>query len=113
MPPFCRAKHELCDHGRSTECISRACHSCPPQKALHLRSLRTFTDDFGVVRKNGEEWLIKMSDTEMHIPSVYEEVSDPLSQVEFSFWFFENFLCPAVSWNKVSLCYWLPKFIWQ
>ncbi|KAK2176645.1 hypothetical protein NP493_650g01129 [Ridgeia piscesae] len=44
------------------------------KKALHLRSLRTFTDDFGVERKNGEEWLIKMSDTEMHIPSVYEEV---------------------------------------
>ena len=40
-----------------------------------MRSLRTFKDDFGVVRKNGEEWLIKMSDTETHIPSVYEEVS--------------------------------------
>jgi len=45
------------------------------QKALHMRSLRTFKDDFGVVRKNGEEWLIKMSDTETHIPNVYEEVS--------------------------------------
>jgi len=45
------------------------------QKALHMRSLKTFKDDFGVVRKNGEEWLIKMSDTETHIPSVYEEVS--------------------------------------
>ena len=39
-----------------------------------MRSLRTFKDDFGVVRKNGEEWLIKMSDTETHIPNVYEEV---------------------------------------
>lgn len=45
------------------------------KKALHMRSLRTFKDDFGVVRKNGEEWLIKMSDTETHIPNVYEEVS--------------------------------------
>lgn len=45
------------------------------QKALHMRSLKTFKDDFGVVRKNGEEWLIKMSDTETHIPNVYEEVS--------------------------------------
>jgi major vault protein len=45
------------------------------QKALHMSSLRTFKDDFGVVRKNGEEWLIKMSDTETHIPNVYEEVS--------------------------------------
>ena len=35
---------------------------------------RTFKDDFGVVRKNGEEWLIKMADTETHIPNVYEEV---------------------------------------
>jgi len=40
-----------------------------------MRSLKTFKDDFGVVRKNGEEWLIKMSDTETHIPNVYEEVS--------------------------------------
>ena len=44
------------------------------QKALHMRALRTFKDDFGVVRRNGEEWLIKMSDTEAHIASVYEEV---------------------------------------
>ena len=46
------------------------------QKALHMRALKTFKDDFGIVRKNGEEWLIKMSDTETHIPNVYEEVSD-------------------------------------
>lgn len=44
------------------------------KKALHMRSLRTFKDGFGEVRKNGEEWLIKMSDTETHIPGVYEEV---------------------------------------
>ena len=43
-----------------------------------MRSLKTFKDDFGVVRKNGEEWLIKMSDTETHIPNVYEEVSIPV-----------------------------------
>ena len=46
----------------------------PFQKALHLRSTRTFKDDTGVVRKNGEEWLITMADTEAHIPNVYEEV---------------------------------------
>ena len=39
-----------------------------------MRALRTFTDDFKKIRKNGEEWLIKMSDTETHIPNVYEEV---------------------------------------
>ena len=44
------------------------------KKALHMRSLRTFKDDFGVVRKNGEEWLITMDMTETHIPNVYEEV---------------------------------------
>ena len=44
------------------------------QKALHMRASRTFKDDFGVTRKNGEEWLIKMADNETHIPNVYEEV---------------------------------------
>lgn len=44
------------------------------KKALHMRSLRTFTDDSGVVRKNGVEWLITMQETETHIPNVYEEV---------------------------------------
>ena len=34
----------------------------------------TFKDDFEIVRKNGEEWLITMKDTETHIPNVYEEV---------------------------------------
>ena len=45
------------------------------QKALHLRSTRTFKDDKGVLHKNGEEWLITMADTEAHIPNVYEEVT--------------------------------------
>lgn len=39
-----------------------------------MRATRTFTDRNGVTRKNGEEWLIKMEDTEAHIPDVYEEV---------------------------------------
>lgn len=39
-----------------------------------MRATRTFTDGAGVTRKNGEEWLIKMEDTEAHIPDVYEEV---------------------------------------
>ncbi len=45
------------------------------QKALHMRAVRTFKDDQGVVRKNGEEWLITMKHTDAHIPNVYEEVS--------------------------------------
>ena len=39
-----------------------------------MRAYRTFKDVTGVTRKNGEEWLIKMADTEAHIPDVYEEV---------------------------------------
>ena len=42
--------------------------------ALHMRATRTFDDEKGVKRKNGEEWLIRMEDTEAHIPGVYEEV---------------------------------------
>ncbi|CAF1039794.1 unnamed protein product [Brachionus calyciflorus] len=44
------------------------------KKALHLRALRTFTDDYNKKRLNGEEWLITLKDTESHIPGVYEEV---------------------------------------
>ena len=39
-----------------------------------MRSLRTFVDNFGKKRLNGEEWLITLTDTETHIPGVYEEV---------------------------------------
>ena len=45
-----------------------------PQRALHVRATQTFKDDFGVLRRNGEEWLIKSSDNETHIPAVNEEV---------------------------------------
>ncbi len=44
------------------------------KKALHLRAIRTFVDDFNKKRLNGEEWLITFSDTDTHIPSVYEEL---------------------------------------
>ncbi|XP_059155028.1 major vault protein-like [Physella acuta] len=44
------------------------------KKALRMVSLKTFKDDFGIERKNGEEWLITLKDTEAHIPGVYEEV---------------------------------------
>lgn len=39
-----------------------------------MKATRTFTDKKGKVRKNGEEWLITIEDTETHIPNVYEEV---------------------------------------
>lgn len=39
-----------------------------------MQATRTFKDDKGTVRKNGEEWLITMEDTDAHIPNVHEEV---------------------------------------
>lgn len=44
------------------------------KEAVHVRATRTFVDDFGKTRKNGEEWIVKMSDTETYVPGVYEEV---------------------------------------
>jgi major vault protein len=44
------------------------------KKALHMKALKTFVDEFGKKRLNGEEWLITLADTETHIPGVYEEV---------------------------------------
>lgn len=49
-----------------------------------MRATRTFTDNNGVKRKNGEEWLIKMEDTEAHIPDVYEEVREERERESFS-----------------------------
>ncbi len=39
-----------------------------------MKATKTFTDKFGKLRRNGEEWLIKLSDAETYIPDVYEEV---------------------------------------
>jgi len=44
------------------------------KKALHLRALKTFTDDFGKQRMHGEEWLVTHVDTETHILNVYEQL---------------------------------------
>ncbi|CAF0946336.1 unnamed protein product [Didymodactylos carnosus] len=44
------------------------------KKAVHLRALRTFKDNFGNKRLHGEEWLVYAHDTETYIPDVYEEV---------------------------------------
>ena len=44
------------------------------KQALHIRALKTFVDDFGVSRNNGEEWLVTMAMTDAHIPGVYEKV---------------------------------------
>jgi major vault protein len=44
------------------------------KKALHLRALKTFTDDFEQTRNNGDEWLITREHTEAHILNVYEQL---------------------------------------
>ncbi|CAF3197738.1 unnamed protein product [Rotaria sp. Silwood2] len=49
-------------------------HVLTDKKALHLRALKTFTDDFGKQRMNGEEWLVTRNDTETHTLSVYEQL---------------------------------------
>merc|ERR1712137_346044 len=42
--------------------------------ALHLRAVRTYTDQLGQVRKAGEEWLVTNKDSVCYIPDVYEEI---------------------------------------
>lgn len=42
--------------------------------AIHVRALKSFRDQLGKTRKNGEEYLITLDDMESHIPDVYEEV---------------------------------------
>ncbi|UJR09100.1 hypothetical protein I4U23_013347 [Adineta vaga] len=49
-------------------------HVLTDKKALHIRALKTFVDDFGKNRMNGEEWLVTYIDTETHILSVYEQL---------------------------------------
>eukprot|EP01124_Arcella_intermedia_P015065 TRINITY_DN215_c0_g2_i2.p1 TRINITY_DN215_c0_g2~~TRINITY_DN215_c0_g2_i2.p1 ORF type:complete len:831 (+),score=115.35 TRINITY_DN215_c0_g2_i2:63-2555(+) len=44
------------------------------KKALQLRASRTFTDQYNVERKAGEEWLVTLAQSEKHIPDVYEIV---------------------------------------
>lgn len=73
------------------------------KNALHMRSQRTFKDNFGVVRKNGEEWLIKMSDTETHIPNVYEEVVGVVNITTLTNRQYCVILDPADAQNKPQL----------
>ncbi|XP_023240229.1 major vault protein-like isoform X2 [Centruroides sculpturatus] len=44
------------------------------KEAVHVRAINTFVDDLGNTRKNGEEWLVKMTDVDTYIPGVYEKV---------------------------------------
>lgn len=49
-------------------------HVFTDKKALHVRALKSLTDEFNKKRLNGEEWLVTSSDTETYIPDVYEEI---------------------------------------
>lgn len=44
------------------------------KEAVHVKATKTFVDDLGVSRKNGEEWLVTLEETETFIPNVYETV---------------------------------------
>lgn len=43
------------------------------KKCIHLRALKTYTDAYGIPRKAGAEWLVKLELTERHIVSPQEE----------------------------------------
>ncbi|XP_055949872.1 major vault protein-like isoform X2 [Argiope bruennichi] len=49
-------------------------HVLTEKEAVHVKAKKTFVDEFGKTRKNGEEWLITLNDTETYIPGVYEDV---------------------------------------
>lgn len=40
------------------------------KEAVHVKAIRTFLDEFGITRKNGEEWLVTIDDTDTYIPDV-------------------------------------------
>jgi major vault protein len=45
-----------------------------PQRALHLRATRTYTDVFKKPRKAGEEWIVTYKDTETYIIDIFEQL---------------------------------------
>ena len=44
-----------------------------PSRALQLRAVRTFVDDYKKERRAGEEWLVTINDTSYHILDIFEE----------------------------------------
>jgi len=45
-------------------------------KAVHVKSLKTFEDRNGILRKAGTQWLVTRDDCEVFIPDVNEEIID-------------------------------------
>ena len=58
------------------ETVVRKCSAyvLTDQSAVHVKAKKTFTDQLGTKRKNGEEYLITLNEMECFIPDVYEEV---------------------------------------
>eukprot|EP01100_Stratorugosa_tubuloviscum_P008165 TRINITY_DN33_c0_g1_i5.p1 TRINITY_DN33_c0_g1~~TRINITY_DN33_c0_g1_i5.p1 ORF type:complete len:840 (-),score=524.71 TRINITY_DN33_c0_g1_i5:245-2764(-) len=50
------------------------CHVLTDKKAVHLRALRSFRDVYSKNRHAGEEWLVTLKDSDIHVPDVYEEI---------------------------------------
>lgn len=51
------------------------------RKSLHLRAIKQYTDVYGKLRKAGEEWLLRLKDSDIHITDVYEIVVGTISAV--------------------------------
>ena len=51
------------------------------KNAIHVKALKSFKDQLGKQRKNGEEYLIRLEEMESFIPDVYEEA---VSEVEIT-----------------------------
>ncbi|CAG0889129.1 unnamed protein product [Cyprideis torosa] len=51
-------------------------HVLTDTKAIAVRATKTFKDDLGVTRKNGDEWLVRNTDTETYILGVNETFLD-------------------------------------
>ncbi len=61
--------------GAYEEVVTRCTASVLTEKtAVRVRALRSCTDQLGVKRKSGEEYLITLDDMESFIPDVYEEI---------------------------------------
>lgn len=51
------------------------------KRGLHLRAIRNFVDVYGERRLAGEEWLVTMKETDVHIPDVNEVVVGTVNSI--------------------------------
>uniref|UniRef100_A0A914WZP9 Major vault protein n=1 Tax=Plectus sambesii TaxID=2011161 RepID=A0A914WZP9_9BILA len=79
-------------------------HVLTEKKALHVRATRTFKDQFNIVRKNGEEWLVQMKDSDTYIPEIYEEVVEEIFITTLSNRQYAVIVNPVGADGKPQLC---------